>query len=634
MLHWPEIAWIPCLLSGGLCYTAALHLWRFREEPTIKPIIGLMAAMCCWSIFYALALRLESLAAKDLLMRLVSAAAFATAISFLFLGLQFSGKERYINWRTLLALLVIPVLALTLNLTNSHHQIMTSPMTLVPGSPVTAWVPHWGYWLLILFYSVLLSLIGAVLVFKSLRQAEGVQGKRLRLVALALTPTWIMACLYYARLWPLLVDPTPIFFGFCAGVVMYVNFRFRTSAPEPLAENLDDSILQLKQFALRVASVVVTPTLALFITNEAIRGDYPLVVLMIFMLLSYSSAMVAMRPSAPMRSQLLFYYITIGVGIAAFGTMSLYQLVYEGQIARGSWVYLFPILAILGIGADGGLLLCIAHLACMLLLIMLMGNMEFLKQSGFGGRFFIVYLCETAFLYFFERNRGRAIMDLYAQRDALIESERQLTSTLHENEALLREVHHRVKNNMQVISSMLKLQAGRLDDPELSGAFIDSQSRVHAMSLIHEMLYQQNQYAYVDLKKYMERLSKHLLASFSDGQHRLQLDIYPPDMSINLDQAVPFGLIANELLTNTLKHAFPGGLPGVISIALHKSENNETELRVMDDGIGLPPDLDWRESKTLGLKMMVGLAEKQLHGKIESQNNPGACFILRFKSNN
>jgi two-component sensor histidine kinase len=633
MEHWPEIAWIPCLLSGSLCLTAGLHLWRFREDPTLKPIIALMASMSWWAICYALALRLESLPAKDFFMRLVSIGAFSAAISFLFIGLQFSSLNRLANRRTLLILLVVPVLAVVLNLTNHYHQIITSPMRLVPGSPLPAWEPHWGYWLLILFYSVLLSFISVVLILKNMRQAKGLQGKRLRLVTLALAPTWIAACLYNARIWPQLVDPTPFLFGFCALVVMSANFRFRTPTPEPLAENLEASYLQLKLFSLRVASVVVTPTLSLFIANEAIKGDYPLVALMVIMLLSYSSAMVAMRPSAPIQSQLLFYNVAICIGIAAYGLMSLYLLVYKGEVARGSWVYLFPILALLGYGAKGGIIMCLAHLSSLLLLMKLMGNMEILRESGFGGRFIIVYLCEAAFLFFFERNRGKAITGLYAQRDALIASERQVMSALHDNEALLKEVHHRVKNNMQVISSMLKLQAIRLEQPELAGAFIDSQSRVHAMSLIHEMLYQQNQYAYVDLKRYLQRLSRHLLSSYSEGQHRLQLDIKPEEVFINLDQAVPLGLIVNELLTNTLKHAFPEGRKGVITIAVHKFPDGEVELRVADDGIGFPSDFDWRQSQSLGLKMMIGLAEKQLHGKIEMLESPGSCFILRFASN-
>jgi len=209
--------------------------------------------------------------------------------------------------------------------------------------------------------------------------------------------------------------------------------------------------------------------------------------------------------------------------------------------------------------------------------------------------------------------------------------EDQLKAALREKEVLLREVHHRVKNNMQVISSLLNLQAGRITDPELRGPFQESQGRVQAMGLIHETLYRSDSLGAIDFREYLSGLARSLFQAYATSSGRIALKIEAEKVELGLDQAVPLGLVINELISNSLKYAFPGGRRGEISIQARSLDEEEIELSVSDNGVGLPQDFDWRGARTLGLNIVSGLVETQLGGTVSLDRQGGARFSIRFK---
>ncbi|MDZ7270913.1 MAG: PAS domain-containing protein [candidate division KSB1 bacterium] len=203
-----------------------------------------------------------------------------------------------------------------------------------------------------------------------------------------------------------------------------------------------------------------------------------------------------------------------------------------------------------------------------------------------------------------------------------------LTASLKEKEVLLKEIHHRVKNNMQVISSMLRLQAGYIQDPQALELFQESQNRVKSMALIHEKLYQSQDLARIDFADYLRNLTSHLFRSYS-GRPDVTLNVEVGDVHLSVETGIPCGLIVNELVSNALKHAFPGGRSGQITVSLQRN-NGTYVLSVKDDGVGFPKDVDFRNTPSLGLQL-VNTLTTQLEGSVELiSNGVGTEFRIQF----
>lgn len=210
-----------------------------------------------------------------------------------------------------------------------------------------------------------------------------------------------------------------------------------------------------------------------------------------------------------------------------------------------------------------------------------------------------------------------------------IQAEHVLRASLEEKDLLLREVHHRVKNNLQVISSIFSLQAQYNDDPEILSLLADSQNRIRSMALIHEKLYQSKSLAQIDFTDYIRNLVSNLFSSYNVSANlvRLKLDICA--LSLNIDTAIPCGLLINELVSNALKHAFPNERPGEIRIVLEEIPENQLHLVIRDDGIGLPDGLELQQSNSLGLRLVRALT-RQLVGTMNAYTDGGAVFELTF----
>jgi two-component sensor histidine kinase len=200
-------------------------------------------------------------------------------------------------------------------------------------------------------------------------------------------------------------------------------------------------------------------------------------------------------------------------------------------------------------------------------------------------------------------------------------------SSLSEKEVLLKEVHHRVKNNLQVISSLLSLQAGYAKDEEADEMFRESRNRVKSMALVHEKLYQSRELSRINFAEYLNELATDLFRAYGVDPRTVSLRIDVGDVFLGVDTAVHCGLIVNELLSNCLKHAFPAGRKGSVSITLRPSGDNRLRLTVRDDGVGFPKDVDFRNTKTLGLQLVQTLVQ-QLDGTADMHSNGGTTFDI------
>jgi PAS domain S-box-containing protein len=203
--------------------------------------------------------------------------------------------------------------------------------------------------------------------------------------------------------------------------------------------------------------------------------------------------------------------------------------------------------------------------------------------------------------------------------------------TLREKEVLLKEIHHRVKNNMQVVSSLLSLQAAQIDDPVVESIFAEAQGRVMSMSLVHEILYRSDDLTMIDLHDYLERLIEQVTDLFAgrDG-NMVRILLEGESAVLSVDQAAPCGLIVVELLTNAYKYAFPGGRDGEIKVGVRVVDSQWIELSVADNGVGLPADFDPAEGQTLGVRMIVELIEEQLEGEWELSGQSGVHWKLKL----
>jgi PAS domain S-box-containing protein len=206
--------------------------------------------------------------------------------------------------------------------------------------------------------------------------------------------------------------------------------------------------------------------------------------------------------------------------------------------------------------------------------------------------------------------------------------ENKLRESLKEKEVLLKEVHHRVKNNLQIVSSMLNLQLDRLTDRQAVASFMESQNRVRSIALFHEKLYQSRDLARIDVGEYLRGVVTGLFATYGADPGNVSLRVEAEDVPLDVDGAISCGLIVNELVSNALKYAFPDGRRGEVRVGLRR-EGSDVVLEVVDDGTGLPADLDLDDPGTLGLKLVSILAE-QVRGTIEVRRSPGTRFLIHF----
>ncbi len=211
----------------------------------------------------------------------------------------------------------------------------------------------------------------------------------------------------------------------------------------------------------------------------------------------------------------------------------------------------------------------------------------------------------------------------------LKQTEEQIKAALKEKNTLIDEIHHRVKNNMNIISSLLSLQANNIEDNQTKEILKQSQSRVYAMSAVHETLHGSANLSEIDLKSYLSKMTTSVFQVYSTDHHEVKLNNDVEEVPISLNQAYPLGLTINELISNSLKYAFPDDREGEISVAINKLDK-ELRLTVKDNGVGMPTDFDWKSSDTLGLKLARNLVENQLDGSIDMENTNGTKFTIKF----
>jgi two-component sensor histidine kinase len=219
------------------------------------------------------------------------------------------------------------------------------------------------------------------------------------------------------------------------------------------------------------------------------------------------------------------------------------------------------------------------------------------------------------------------IRDMSEQKEAEV----RVKASLEEKEVLLKEIHHRVKNNLQIVSSLLQLQASYIKDTDALHIFEESRDRIKSMALIHEQLYQSNDLAQIDFPEYLRSLLNMVLSAHRSNRTRVETKLHVDPVSLDIDTAIPVGLITNELVTNSLKYAFAGRSSGEIGVRLTKSDTGDFLLMISDNGVGLPEKFNFDKATSLGLRL-VRILTKQMRARLEITNAMGTQFRVYFKS--
>ncbi|MCK9240743.1 histidine kinase dimerization/phosphoacceptor domain -containing protein [Desulfocurvus sp.] len=207
-------------------------------------------------------------------------------------------------------------------------------------------------------------------------------------------------------------------------------------------------------------------------------------------------------------------------------------------------------------------------------------------------------------------------------------AEERIRSSLREKEVLLKEIHHRVKNNLQIISSLLYLQSQQIDEERTRELFMESRGRVRSMALVHEKLYQSEDLARINYRDYLASFTRSIMQAYPQRQRTVRLDLHLDDICLPVDMAIPCSLIVNELMTNALKYAFDDDSPGTLTLALRRADD-AVELEVRDDGRGFPEGFDISATDTLGMQLVINLVH-QIRGALDTTLSPGARFTIRF----
>ncbi|WP_082458707.1 histidine kinase dimerization/phosphoacceptor domain -containing protein [Pedobacter sp. Leaf216] len=264
-----------------------------------------------------------------------------------------------------------------------------------------------------------------------------------------------------------------------------------------------------------------------------------------------------------------------------------------------------------------------------------------LQQARIGNEeraryFFIVGLIIAALfvglIYNRYRLKKRSNLILEQKQEEINTQNELLRKILGEKEWLLREIHHRVKNNLQIVISLLNTQSAYLDNEDALVAIRNSQNRMHAMSLIHQKLYQSDNLAEIDMKWYIKELVEYMIECFGT-EKRIQFVLDTEAIKLDVAQAVPLGLILNEAISNAIKYAFPAGRKGNVKITFKAKDDGTCILSISDDGVGLPLNFDADDSESLGMSLMTGLTD-QLNGKIEMWNDNGLTLKVSFLRHN
>jgi PAS domain S-box-containing protein len=707
-MPWQDVPYVlPLLLAAAISASLALYAWQRRSTPAAVPFVWLLVAVAEWSVGYALELASADLSLKVFWARVQYFGIVAAPVTWFIFARQYARGGRPLARRYLLLAAIIPLATLILVWTNNAHHLIWTKTSLSTRGPFAVLEVTYGPWFWIhSAYSYGFMMFGTFLIFQSrLQSAPPYRGQAIALLLAALAP-WLgnlTGLLGLVGLLPIRgLDLTP--FGFTVTGLACAWGLFRLGlldlvpvARDAVVDGMGDGVLVLDpqgrivdvnpaaraiagrsraaimgEMASQVFPTVpeVSPAnLGLEVTRELVRlgegddeGIYDLRV----------------RPLLDRRSNLTGWVVVLHDitvhhraeeqirSLKEFNE-GIVQNMAEGivvQDADGNLTFVNPAAArLLGHTPEG---LLGQHWTAIIPPDQqpIVQQADQRRASGESDHYEVVavrkggtrlpLLVHGSPIMDADTGKFAGTLAVFTDITERVQAEDRLRSSLQEKEVLLQEVHHRVKNNLQIVSSLLDMQCLSVDSPDAIDALQDSRNRVKAMAVVHERLYQSPDLASVDVVDYVQGIVKHLALIYQYETRGIRCDVEVRDVVLGLDAAIPCGLIINELVSNALKHGFPLDSPPpgegederYIRIALYSEEQalpqgdseigagpDETRiaLEVSDNGVGPPPDADLLQPQSLGLQLVTTLV-LQLQGTIEIDVSGGTAFKITFPS--
>ncbi|WP_424358375.1 sensor histidine kinase [Methanocella sp. MCL-LM] len=555
---------IVLLICAALSAALAWYVWHRRTSPGAIYFILLMVCAAEWSLTGFLEMALTDLQAKVISTQLSYLSVVFVGPLWLLFTLDYGRHQKWITRNTIALLCIIPVLTLAFVLTNTWHGLVWPEITLLSDAPGSTPIYQHGavYWVHAGYSYALLLLGYGIMAVTAVRSAG-----RERLVTIALLAgvavIWAGSMPYAITGTPIVgADLTPVAMTATGFVLTWLIFRKRLFDIVPVAR---ETLI----YSMSDGVIVISGEGLVAEMNPAARR-----------LTGTPDRDIGKPAEEVLKSWPDLRRCCRG---GAGDTRS--EILLDGP-AGPRWLDIRT--SPLPAGDEGG-----------------SGSLVVMRDITEQKRSHEALRAEML-----ERKRA----------------EEQIRVSLREKEVLLKEVHHRVKNNLQIISSLLSLQSGNAGE-ESTDALRESQNRIKTMALIHEKLYSSPDLSHIDFGEYAASLTAYL-AQYYAASPGIAITIDIEDISLGIDQAIPSGLIINELISNSLKYAFKDGSRGTIYIGMTRDGNTYT-LRVSDDGAGLPRGLDFRNPASLGLQLVNTLVD-QLEGTIELDNTAGATYEIRF----
>ncbi len=684
-MAWQETPYtIPLILAVLALVISALYVWQRHRVAAARTLALVLLSGGGWLLGYALELAGADLHTKVFWYRTELLSVITASMAWLVFTLQYTRHENWVTRRNLMLLSIIPALTAVLVFTNEYHRLVWTHAELnTEGSFAVSDYVH-GMWFWVhSAYSYTLVLCGSILIVKLLIRSQRLYRWQISVLLLAACFPVLLSVLNMVGVYTLLYPRVAILlFPLVSLAIALSIFRFRLADIVPVArgavvDGMIDGVLVLdsqnrivdvnpivQQLMDRPASellgqvvekvwpawdieidhlhgeseeeIVVDQENGQHIYDVRIspltdwRGDLISRVVVLRDITERKQAEALIQESEEKfrtifehasdemvfldtngkivdinrKSEEIFGYNRDEIIGRSFAELEALDTEYKDVAAD-----LFKNVVIQGIPIPDQLI-----------------ELELKHKDGHK------VFAEVSHRLIKKKGRVEGILAILRDVTERKQTEEKLKASLKEKEVLLREIHHRVKNNLQVVSSLLKLQSSYTKDTQYMEMLKESQNRIRSMALIHENLYKSEDLASVDFKEYISALVCQLVQSYGVSKERATVTTEVGDVFLGVDAAIYCGLIINELVSNSLKHAFPDR-KGEITVALC-SLDDSIELIVSDTGVGIPEDIDFRNTETLGLRLVTILAEGQLEGEITLDRSEGTAFHIAFREKN
>ena len=657
------------LISTIINLYLAFYSWNKRSNPNSFYFSLLMVSVSIWSITGAFEMASIAVSNKVLWSQISYLGIVFVGPLWLLFTLSYTANENWLKKKFIPPLMIVPAIILLLVATNQVSGLIWPTIILSSNQPGALIIYEHGLgFYLNAAYTYILMFIGIMLLIKSLIRSPKIYEKQIFVVIIAATIPFLANAIYISHLSPVQgLDITPFAFTISGIIIAWSIYKFKMLDIVPLAYNnlfdklstgvlvIDsqkrivdinpaaENILNIKQ---KVVGSSVEENLYHF--HDLFPIDHIKSEVKVEIKTDKPSDLWLDLQIAPLdkKGQLLGWLITFRDISARKKTESdLRQSEKEYKDLVDS-----ALVGIYKTDLKGNILFsndALAHIfgytskedIKRIKIQTRYKNLEerefiikILKEKGILEEYEVEFLKktgETMNILLSASLDGETISGMIIDITENKKAEEQIKHSLHEKEMLLKEIHHRVKNNLMVISSLLNLQSRYIKDEASKNIFKESQNRARSMALIHELLYKSTDLKRINFGNYIKTIASELFRMYVTDQSIIKLNLDIADVMVDINTAIPLGLIVNELISNSMKHAFPDGRSGIIDI-IFKSDNGTYSLVVSDNGVGFSDEKDFRDTDTLGLKIVNSLTE-QIDGTIRLDKINGTKFTIEFK---